>query len=422
MSAPEINTFSTTEETEQLEKNARDYPYSALAQYSLLCHYYTSSHPDFENQLRKTAPYFPNHNWLQFQLSRLKNVTTTGQDQDICRDDDESFKKHFAVISEEQLKELKEFDMRSEKTVEEEYPSDVSTPSDQNGIRIDNDPASNTIEENRLDSQITDQVNEDEETTNTLHDESSLEEIVTETNEEPGSTAEEPTGNYENKSQVKEDQEGESQEVEKMGLEAHKQDSDIVIESNSPNTNDETHLRRLEGEEHARMDDEAESVVLTGNINGAPKEETELEASAAEDDEPTIQIPGIKEVSGDNTLVFEPLHTVDYFASQGIILTDEAISNDKLGTQMKSFTDWLKSMKKLHPGKLEPEASLADDIVKSAAEDANIDTEILTEAMAEVLIKQDKKEKAIDMYQKLSLINPSKSAYFAAKIDKIKND
>ncbi|CAN5425773.1 hypothetical protein BH20BAC1_BH20BAC1_07900 [soil metagenome] len=421
MSAPEINTLSDKEETVQLQKNARDYPYSALAQYSLLCHYYCSSHPDFENQLRKTALYFPNHNWLQFQLSQLKNVTTTGQDQDICRDDDESFKRHFAVISEEQLKELKEFDMRSEKSVgteEEHHQSDVSTVSDQDESQIDNDPASSTIEENGLNSQITGQVNEDKEATYVSNDESSLDETVTETNEEPGSTAEEPTGNYENESGVKED---ENLEAEEMGLEAHKQDIDIIAENNSTDTNDETHLPGSESGQPAQMEEENESVVSIEAINEAP-EEAEHEASADEDDEPNIQIPGIKEVSGDNTLAFEPLHTVDYFASQGIILTDEAISNDKLGTQMKSFTDWLKSMKKLHPGKLEPEASLADDIVKSAAEDANIDTEVLTEAMAEVLIKQDKKEKAIDMYQKLSLINPSKSAYFAAKIDKIKND
>ena len=49
---------------------------------------------------------------------------------------------------------------------------------------------------------------------------------------------------------------------------------------------------------------------------------------------------------------FEPLHTVDYFASQGIKITEEPVTNDKLGNQMKSFTAWLKSMKKLHPAKL----------------------------------------------------------------------
>ncbi len=135
------------------------------------------------------------------------------------------------------------------------------------------------------------------------------------------------------------------------------------------------------------------------------------------------QLTGLENTdpTGEGPLAFEPLHTVDYFASQGIRITEEALTNDKLGTQMKSFTEWLKSMKKSHTSKLPEDNSLAEDIIQSAAEVSNIDTEVLTEAMAEVLIKQDKKEKAIEMYNKLSLINPSKSAYFAAKIESIKS-
>jgi hypothetical protein len=46
--------------------------------------------------------------------------------------------------------------------------------------------------------------------------------------------------------------------------------------------------------------------------------------------------------------------------------------------------------------------------------------EVVTEAMAEVWAKQGNTQKAIDTYTKLSLQNPSKSAYFAAKIDQLK--
>jgi hypothetical protein len=46
--------------------------------------------------------------------------------------------------------------------------------------------------------------------------------------------------------------------------------------------------------------------------------------------------------------------------------------------------------------------------------------EVLTEAMAEVWLKQGNKPKAAEIYYKLSLLNPSKSAYFAAKIDQLK--
>jgi hypothetical protein len=39
--------------------------------------------------------------------------------------------------------------------------------------------------------------------------------------------------------------------------------------------------------------------------------------------------------------------------------------------------------------------------------------------MAEVWMRQGNKEKAIEIYNKLSLLNPSKKAYFAAKINSL---
>ncbi|RYG29693.1 MAG: hypothetical protein EOO01_37850, partial [Chitinophagaceae bacterium] len=46
-------------------------------------------------------------------------------------------------------------------------------------------------------------------------------------------------------------------------------------------------------------------------------------------------------------IVFQSYHTIDYFASQGIRLQQADFTKDKLGQQLKSFTEWLKSMKKL---------------------------------------------------------------------------
>jgi hypothetical protein len=120
-------------------------------------------------------------------------------------------------------------------------------------------------------------------------------------------------------------------------------------------------------------------------------------------------------------IAFEPLHTVDYFASQGIKLSDEPITNDKLGSQMKSFTEWLKSMKRLHTSKMVDESFTDEKLIRNAAEVSNVSSDVLTEAMAEILIKQNKREKAIEMFTKLSLINPSKSAYFASRIESIKS-
>ncbi len=120
-------------------------------------------------------------------------------------------------------------------------------------------------------------------------------------------------------------------------------------------------------------------------------------------------------------LLFNSYHTVDYFASLGIKLILDENSNDKFGKQLKSFTDWLKIMKRL-PQKVEDgsaETAIQASIDGFAAHSLQ-QKEIITEAMAEVLAKQGKNEDAMMLYQKLSLLNPAKSAYFAAKIDKLK--
>lgn len=141
----------------------------------------------------------------------------------------------------------------------------------------------------------------------------------------------------------------------------------------------------------------------------------------ATEEEPTFKsnINFGNEVKED-TIAFEPLHTTDYFLSQGIKLTDEPLVNDKLGTQMKSFTEWLKSMKKIHAEKPAGTDDQTDKKIQTIAEDSNASTDVVTEAMADVLAKQNKFEKAIEMYHQLSLINPGKSAYFAAKINILK--
>lgn len=126
-------------------------------------------------------------------------------------------------------------------------------------------------------------------------------------------------------------------------------------------------------------------------------------------------------------LLFEPLHTTDYFASLGIKLSEEEKSSGKLGKQLKSFTEWLKTMKKVHSeqlvqttGPAEVEAAASESTILKLAEKSNEDDQVITEAMAEVLLQQGKENKAVEILEKLSLLNPGKSTYFAAKINQIK--
>lgn len=128
-------------------------------------------------------------------------------------------------------------------------------------------------------------------------------------------------------------------------------------------------------------------------------------------------------VESNPSMVFEPYHTIDYFASQGIKLNADDLSKDKFGRQLKSFTEWLRSMKKIPPGGQIAVGNAAETAVDPAIlqnADASVETsEVDTEAMAEVWAKQGKKARAIEIYEKLSLLNPSKSHYFAAKIEQL---
>ena len=134
-----------------------------------------------------------------------------------------------------------------------------------------------------------------------------------------------------------------------------------------------------------------------------------------------------KEPVTEDSITFEPLHTSDYFASVGIKFSEEAKPVDRLGQQMKSFTEWLKTMKKIHADQFaetgsapQSAAQTNEQHIQQLAEASNRDGEVLTEAMADVLVQQGRVTKAVEVLEKLSLLNPGKITYFAAKINQLK--
>ena len=137
-----------------------------------------------------------------------------------------------------------------------------------------------------------------------------------------------------------------------------------------------------------------------------------------------LQDPNTNPASGTNKDIefqLTPYHTVDYFASLGIKINMEN-EKDELSLKVKSFTAWLKTMKRLQPG---PETVTVKDIqsiLNTQNDKENQPEAILTEAMAEVYLKQGLREKAIDVYNKLSLQNPLNSHKFADKISQIKEN
>jgi hypothetical protein len=159
-----------------------------------------------------------------------------------------------------------------------------------------------------------------------------------------------------------------------------------------------------------------EQPTFTGTLEETP-DTTRLQAVFAES-------PISKPETNDLPLAFEPFHTVDYFASQGIKVKLEDNSPDKFTRQLKSFTEWLKTMKKLPVTEVATPAinETSEKKIEQLAEVSLADSNVVTEAMAEVWIKQGNTQKAIEIYHKLSLLEPDKSPYFASRISDLKNN
>ena len=126
-------------------------------------------------------------------------------------------------------------------------------------------------------------------------------------------------------------------------------------------------------------------------------------------------------VTSNTPLPFEqsgPMHTVDYFASQGIKVNWQTEAKDNLTKKMMSFTDWLKQVKQNEKSGTvtQLEKKVAEDAVNSVRKE-----EVVTEAMAEVLLRQGHREQAIQLFKKLSFQIPEKSSYFAIRIEQIKS-
>ena len=114
------------------------------------------------------------------------------------------------------------------------------------------------------------------------------------------------------------------------------------------------------------------------------------------------------------------MHLTDYFASVGVSLPPEE-QPDVFGRQSRSFTGWIRAMKRIHPEKsTTPFTQSESEQIRAVADQSNEQEEVLTETMAGIYAMQGLTNKAIDIYEKLSLLNPEKSAIFATKLSELK--
>jgi hypothetical protein len=165
----------------------------------------------------------------------------------------------------------------------------------------------------------------------------------------------------------------------------------------------------------------------SASVNAERPSTTKTEPAGIIKEEEThlVELPSLKlekpEPAKDE-LTFEPYHTIDYFASQGVKFKVEEKPQDKFGQQLKSFTEWLKLLRQVPASELDKTVDTnQEQKVEQLAAHSIEDRDVVTEAMAAVWEKQGNKEKAIEIYNKLGLLNPSKNSYFAAKIEQLKN-
>lgn len=99
---------------------------------------------------------------------------------------------------------------------------------------------------------------------------------------------------------------------------------------------------------------------------------------------------------------------------------EEAVSNATPPTPQQAIID---RFMKANPS-ISREAAPDDTSEKSdlSVASTELHDDMVTENLAEIMCKQGKDSKAIDLYEKLILKFPEKKAYFAEKIDQLKNN
>lgn len=158
-------------------------------------------------------------------------------------------------------------------------------------------------------------------------------------------------------------------------------------------------------------------------------------------------------VVDDETLIL-PLYTEDYFLHQGLQVANELPAEAEKKTApaeadtdqslmvVMSFSDWLLHFKnkgerqkeevedkkalrsmwqkeKLAAAMEEENEEIPESVFEMAVNSIAREEDLASEPLAEIHLMQGKYDAAMEMYKKLSLRNPQKSAYFARKIEAI---
>jgi hypothetical protein len=347
------------------------HPYFSVPHFFLTKKLKDMNHQAFIPQLQKSAVYFNNPYWLHYQLMpTVKNI--------------QIISKH-AIVNEE-TKPLLQHVIEEEIEQSNILNSPVEIDKSTNVVQLEKESATvtaeNYYEEKAINPIVIPTLEQVNEITNTIQEEK-IEDVATPILQTS---------------------------ITSFALESAEVEFPVLV-SAVEKTNETSFIEQLVEEEEQPVEEPASAE----NIEMADIKITSILKDQLEEFK--------KPVTEETALIVEsePYHTVDYFASQGIKHDYDQNDQDKLSKQLRKFTDWLKHMKNAPPKDddlgTDPEL---DSAIQGIAQTSNEAKEIVTETMAEVLVKQGKIDKAIQLYIKLSFLNPDKSAYFASKIQILK--
>ena len=430
--------FSDEDIRSFLTQVTMDHPYFSPAQYFLLLQADKAS-PEYAQQVAKTSVLFNNSHWLKFQLDEYERNPTELSNSIVTHNNEVVFAES-AAITYPEFEAPAEITNENDFSVINSFEQEVAFQEPEDFVII-NEAMEPTIEAastpNELEEIVVEEI------------ENEVNEVeIEQTVEEASIPAEDSLVNEENKSQNEVNEVEIVQIVEEELIrgqvitvneknEAQNEVKEIeieqLIEEAPMDTNDPTVNEEIEAqmEDHEIVDKETapeiKTTVHSGHFNDADsplvnEAETEEDILSDKEEIEPLNFRLNIDTSGttEDTISFEPLHATDYFASLGIKLSGEIQTTDKLGKQLKSFTEWLKTMKKIHSDQQAQQSGQAEITIQKLAENSNKMQEVVTESMADVFLQQGKAKRAIEVYKKLSLLDSSKSAYFAAKIDQLK--
>jgi hypothetical protein len=430
---------------EELEKLVNDHPYFSIAHLLLAKKLTIENDPRSLSQVQKTALYFLNPYWLHYQLQKdvaddVLHHTPEQTKQEIGEVINQESKHKSIIIDKEQFQEQGITETNADNSKEDTFQELVIAQEDQHPLTTEFSAAELKTEtvspeynfkindEEIIDVAQTDDkkpgangapaidVDEDEleeaylQTPEvSLGKTDDLTEVIDKTPEqisiEPVSQPEEEMAAITRQTDATTDKF--LDELEKPEPQESLVDSDagaLPVEEISATAQQERLIEEEEPEpfENENSEEIDEHEKMFQNIKAM------LDASAKEANADTKNA----------VLPIDPYYTIDYFASQGIKLDLKKNQPDKLGKQVKKFTQWLKHMKRVGPEDALASEGISPEEVEAQriADASNTAREVVTEAMALVLEKQGKKDKAVQLYRKLTFLNPDKSAYFAAKI------